>query len=223
MMASLLMTACVVGPPGPYYGQPVRVAPPPPQYEYPGYPPFTDYVWISGYWGWGGARYAWVPGRWEAPRRGYLWVPHRWERSGDSWRQSGGRWENDARPRPAPAPRMEAQPMPRPERDNPPRRQWEGDSPNSRSGQLRSEQQPAPHVERDNSPGYAPRDNGRPAASNPASRPERDNAARPESRSAPVTGPSPERSRVGRGERSPDDARDDSRSKRRRSADDGQG
>jgi hypothetical protein len=82
----------------PYYDQPVvRVAPPPPQYEYYGSPPSVGHVWISGYWNWGGVRYIWVPGRWDAPRPGHYWAPHRWERQGDHWRQHGGRWEQDSR------------------------------------------------------------------------------------------------------------------------------
>lgn len=88
------------------YGPDVVVAPPPPLYEYAGVPPLAGYVWIDGYWHWGGARYLWVPGRWEAPRPGYYWIPHRWGKDGDRWRQHGGRWEPDrhrpARPPPAP-------------------------------------------------------------------------------------------------------------------------
>ena len=36
------------------------------------------YVWIPGYWRWGGARYVWVGGYWTHPRRGYRWVEPRW-------------------------------------------------------------------------------------------------------------------------------------------------
>ena len=96
---AVLLGACTTYPVhDPYYDQPVvRVAPPPPQYEYYGSPPSIGYVWISGYWNWGGVRYLWVPGRWEAPRHGHYWAPHRWERQGDHWRQHGGRWERDSR------------------------------------------------------------------------------------------------------------------------------
>ena len=69
--ASVLLSACVVTP-DPYYDRPVRVAPPPLRQEYPGYAPYQDYIWVSGYWGWGGARYDWIPGRWEAPRQGHV-------------------------------------------------------------------------------------------------------------------------------------------------------
>lgn len=106
--AMLLLGGCVAQPVHePYYGPVVRVAPPSPYYEYPGTPPVVGYIWISGYWNWGGVRYVWVPGRWEAPRAGYYWVPHRWERDGEHWRQHGGRWERGSAPQPVPAPRFE--------------------------------------------------------------------------------------------------------------------
>lgn len=113
---SVLLSGCAVYPvDDPYYDQPVRMAPPPPQYEYYGSPPVVGHVWITGYWNWVGVRHVWVPGRWEAPRPGYLWVPHRWERDGDHWRRHGGRWDRDPHPRvvpvppPAPRPRFEYQ------------------------------------------------------------------------------------------------------------------
>lgn len=212
-MASMLISACVVTP-DPYYDQPVRVAPPPLRHEYPGYPPATDYIWMSGYWGWGGARYEWIPGRWEAPRHGHIWVPHRWERNGDHWRQSGGRWEQDARQRPVPAPRMEQR------RDDPPRREWGGDS---RDVQQRSEPRPVPRVEPDSRSRYEHRENGRPADVNPAFRTERGNAPRPESRppqqAAPATVPAPQPSQMKREDRSRGEHKDDSRSRRRQPGD----
>jgi len=100
----LALSGCVVAPsPAPYYepaygsAVSVQVAPPPPRYEVVGVAPAPGYVWIAGYWNWGGVRYEWVPGRWSAPRPGYVWQPHRWEHEGDHWRQRGGRWENDRR------------------------------------------------------------------------------------------------------------------------------
>jgi hypothetical protein len=97
----------------PYYRHEhtVAVAPPPPIYENPGYPPSAGYLWINGYWNWTNIRYVWVPGRWEAPRHGYYWVPHRWEREGNHWRQHGGTWEREVRPKPVQAaPPVHAQP-----------------------------------------------------------------------------------------------------------------
>ncbi len=99
--SSILMSACTVYPvQEPYYDQPVRVAPPPSQYEYYSTSPALGFVWITGYWDWVGVRYVWISGRWEAPRLGHYWVPLRWERQGDHWRKHGGRWEPDPRARP---------------------------------------------------------------------------------------------------------------------------
>lgn len=205
--ASVLLSACVVTP-DPYYGS-VRVAPPPLRQEYPGYAPYADYIWVSGYWGWGGARYEWMPGRWEAPRHGHIWVPHRWERTGDHWRQSGGRWEQDSRPRPAP--RME-QPAPRYEHDNPPpRREWGGDS------------RPTPPPEREHRPRYEQRDGGRQPEVSPGIRQERGSVQRQESRPAPAmapaTAPAAQPGQMRRDDRSRGEHKDDSRGKRRQPGD----
>ncbi|HEX5784943.1 MAG TPA: YXWGXW repeat-containing protein [Burkholderiaceae bacterium] len=109
LASALALGGCVVAPERDYryrseemvYGPTtsiyVQVAPPAPRVEYRGYPPVAGYVWITGYWSWGGARYVWVPGRWVAPRPGYIWVPHRWDRDGDRWRHDGGRWEPERR------------------------------------------------------------------------------------------------------------------------------
>ena len=34
-------------------------------------PPAQGYVWIDGYYAWGGRQYTWEPGRWAMPPRGY--------------------------------------------------------------------------------------------------------------------------------------------------------
>lgn len=92
-LAALGLAGCVVAPVGPYGEPVVAAAPPPPQAEVVGVAPAVGYVWISGYWNWGGARYVWVPGYWSPPRPGYHWVPHRWERHPKGWRQRPGHWE----------------------------------------------------------------------------------------------------------------------------------
>jgi hypothetical protein len=51
------------------------------------------YVWVNGYWGWGGHEYAWHKGHWVRERHGYHWVPSRWEREGNRWRYYDGRWD----------------------------------------------------------------------------------------------------------------------------------
>ena len=93
--SAISLSACVVAPVpagGPYYGEPVVVAPPPPRVEYVGVPPVTGYVWIGGYWNWSRGHHVWVPGRWAPPRQGHVWVPHRWQQDGRNWRQEGGYW-----------------------------------------------------------------------------------------------------------------------------------
>lgn len=92
MVGTLGLGGCVVAPVDGYYGEAVPMAPPPPMVEHVGPPPVIGYVWIDGYWRWGGSRYAWVPGYWSAPRPGYAWEPHRWHHHGGSWYQQGGNW-----------------------------------------------------------------------------------------------------------------------------------
>ena len=89
----LVLGGCVVAPVGPYYGEPVPVAPPPPQVEYYGAPPVAGYVWLGGYWNWTGGRYAWTPGHWSPPRHGHRWSPHRWEHGPRGWQQRPGQWQ----------------------------------------------------------------------------------------------------------------------------------
>lgn len=92
MLGTMGLTAC-----GPSYetGRVVAVqAPPPPmRAEYYGVAPAPGYVWVAGYWQWGGADYVWAPGYWARPPRAtYIWVPARWERRGPNWHFREGRW-----------------------------------------------------------------------------------------------------------------------------------
>lgn len=65
-------------------------APPAPRVERVGVRP--GYVWIPGYWRWGGARYVWVGGYWTYPRRGYRWIEPRWVGCGPHWCYHRGYW-----------------------------------------------------------------------------------------------------------------------------------
>lgn len=108
------LAGCAVEPVSrPYYGEPVRMAPPPLRVEMMGAPPVVGYVWIGGYWNWVSVRYVWVPGRWEAPRPGYRWVPRQWERDGERWQPRGGQWERHDEPM----------------RDSPREHRWESPAP----------------------------------------------------------------------------------------------
>jgi hypothetical protein len=91
---SLALSACVIGPaPGGYYGAGfVTIAPPAPQYEYYGAPPYPGYFWVGGYWNWAGGRYVWTRGHWQAPRAGFRWVPQRWVHGERGWRAERGHW-----------------------------------------------------------------------------------------------------------------------------------
>jgi len=81
---SLLLADCLVSYPN--YGPPglraeVRIAPPGP-----------GYVWIGGYWGWGGGGYHWHSGHWARARHGRAWVEGRWEQHGRRWAWHRGHW-----------------------------------------------------------------------------------------------------------------------------------
>jgi hypothetical protein len=71
----------------------VRVPPPPLRAEVYGYAPGPGYVWVNGFWRWGGRRYVWAPGYWaRPPRRHSQWVPGRWESSPRGYYWQRGRW-----------------------------------------------------------------------------------------------------------------------------------
>lgn len=103
LVVASALTACVVAPPAPMhpgyepaYGPWTYQSPPPPLVEYQGLAPGPAYVWIDGYWNWGGVRFQWVPGYWVAPPPGRVWVAPVWRRDGERWRSEGGRWEQHA-------------------------------------------------------------------------------------------------------------------------------
>lgn len=69
------------------------VPPPPLRAEVYGYAPGPGFVWVQGYWRWGGGRYVWAPGYWaHPPRRHGYWVPGRWERNHRGYYWRDGRW-----------------------------------------------------------------------------------------------------------------------------------
>ncbi len=127
LAAASALTACVVAPPAPVqvvghepaYGPWTYQSPPPPRVEYRGVAPGPTYVWIDGYWNWGGVRFQWVPGYWVAPPPGRVWVAPVWRRDGERWRSEGGRWEQHAVP-PAWTHREPVPPLPPPRSLPPP-------------------------------------------------------------------------------------------------------
>src|SRR5260370_14288006 len=77
VLASLL-GGCIVAaaPPHRYYvGTVVYTAPPPPRIEEYGPPPAVGYVWLGGYWRWGGDPHERRPGRLGRPHPHRRWVP----------------------------------------------------------------------------------------------------------------------------------------------------
>ncbi|MFZ6749417.1 hypothetical protein [Undibacterium sp. Ren11W] len=94
-----LVSGCTVVAPRPLYHDRyyqndgyVQVAPPAPQIEVIGVPPYAGHIWLGGAWYWEGGRHIWHPGHWEAPRHGHVWVPHSWDHDGHSWRFREGYW-----------------------------------------------------------------------------------------------------------------------------------
>ena len=80
-----------------YYERDTVIVTPPPRVEYRGLPPAASYIWIDGYWSWGGHRHDWVPGYWAPPgTRSRAIVQHRqFERHRDNDRRE--RWWGDGR------------------------------------------------------------------------------------------------------------------------------
>jgi hypothetical protein len=86
----ILASACA---PAVYGRAYVRVGPPAPIVEVHGVRPGAHYVWIPGYYRWGGAAYVWVNGRWTRPPRGRsAWVPGHWTHNRRGWFFVEGRW-----------------------------------------------------------------------------------------------------------------------------------
>ena len=57
-------------------------------------PPAQGYVWIDGYYAWGGRQYTWEPGRWAMPPRGYtVWVGPRYDHDQRGYRYTAGHWQ----------------------------------------------------------------------------------------------------------------------------------
>ena len=67
-------------------------APPPDRVEIIGPPPGSQYLWVDGYWRWGGASYDWVPGRWVVVQQGQQWQPGRWRHNRYGWFYVQGHW-----------------------------------------------------------------------------------------------------------------------------------
>ena len=55
--------------------------------------PGPGYVWVPGWWNWGGTSYVWVDGSWQQPPRpGSRWVSPVYRRTSRGWYRVDGRW-----------------------------------------------------------------------------------------------------------------------------------
>ena len=74
-------------------GEVVAQAPPPDQYEDPGPPPAVGFVWVGGFWDYGGGHYVWRHGYWGRPGPGYHgWEHDRWVHTDHGYVHTRGHW-----------------------------------------------------------------------------------------------------------------------------------
>jgi len=71
----------------------IRLAPPPEPTEVISPSPGELYVWVQGFWTWGGSAYVWSPGHWaKAPEQGVTWVPGVWMHTPKGYYWVPGHW-----------------------------------------------------------------------------------------------------------------------------------
>lgn len=85
------LTACPPPPPdGVVYAS---EGPPPLQGEVVVMAPGPDFVWVPGYWSWGGSAYVWTKGAWAHPPHAHAkWASPRWYHSSRGWYSTKGEW-----------------------------------------------------------------------------------------------------------------------------------
>lgn len=95
----LLLTGCFAGLRArPAYAGTVVYQAPPPARAYARPPaPYSNAVWMNGYWGWYNGRYAWNAGHWAHARAGQVYVQPTWVRRGQGWAHSPGHWQRRGR------------------------------------------------------------------------------------------------------------------------------
>ena len=73
----------------------VMVRPPEPRVEVYGPLPYSEAVWIPGYWKHRKEEWVWVPGHWATPLRpNAVWISGYWEPRGGGWVWIPGHWEH---------------------------------------------------------------------------------------------------------------------------------
>lgn len=90
LAGALALSACEHA----HYFAGVSVGPPPPVAFGPvGSAPSPGWVWMDGYYTWGGNRWVWRPGRWvRPPHPGYVWRKPTYERYRNGYRMYPGHW-----------------------------------------------------------------------------------------------------------------------------------
>ena len=74
-------------------GVSVSIGPPPVRYDERSVRPGPDYLWVSGYWDWGGGDWLWVPGTWtRSPHSHAHWVGPRYHQRHGHWYYTRGHW-----------------------------------------------------------------------------------------------------------------------------------
>jgi hypothetical protein len=72
----------------------INIGPPPPRREVIIQAPNPGWVWIPGYYAYGGSNWEWRAGRWEAPPSPqHIWVAPRYVRRGDHYDYYEGSWK----------------------------------------------------------------------------------------------------------------------------------
>lgn len=90
-VVALALTACP--PPPPVGVSYVATAPPALRSEVVMAAPGPGYVWVPGYWNWGGSDYVWVGGGWHRPPHdGATWHAPRWRHATRGWYMEHGEW-----------------------------------------------------------------------------------------------------------------------------------
>ena len=91
LVVALSLTACPPPPPGDIVYVPT--GPPPLRSEVIVSSPGPGFVWVPGYWNWGGSDYVWVTGTWQRPPRdGAVWRAPAWRHSTRGWYSEHGGW-----------------------------------------------------------------------------------------------------------------------------------
>jgi len=90
VLGAALVSCASAPPPNAVY---VETAPPAVRVEAAIVSPGPGYVWVPGYWNWGGSAYIWTPGVWHLPPQPHVkWVAPQWRHVKRGWYRVDGHW-----------------------------------------------------------------------------------------------------------------------------------